>query len=56
MENNTEYFVESVIDKYYILHTVWALINIVLLIVLLYFLIKLYRKFIKYLENKKPLK
>lgn len=52
MEKKADYIAETIIDKYYILHTIWALLNIVLLVILIYFIVKLYRKVLKYLESK----
>ncbi|RAR51043.1 hypothetical protein B0I10_101216 [Flavobacterium lacus] len=48
MDKNSEYIAETIIDKYYVLHTIWAFINIALLVILIYFIVKLYSKVLKY--------
>jgi uncharacterized membrane protein len=50
MENKV-YETETIWNIAYILNSLWQIFNILLLIIIVYYLIKLYRKLIKYLDR-----
>lgn len=51
MENKV-YELDTIWNKAYILNTLWEFFNILLLLIIIYYVFKLYRKVIKYLDSK----